>query len=251
MKHHVYCITHVASGLKYVGVTNNVQLRWYGHRSDAARGKAGAIAAAIRSHGVDAFTVETLVTCDERGAALEAEVEWIERLGTRDPAKGYNVARGQTGGPSVVYRVRCNVDGRVYVGVSRDMAKRWKAHVEAARRGSPLPLHCALRQYGLDAFEVSELERAETRSAAEAAEVSWIEKLRSNDPRIGYNRTGRGIRKVVADDELERLIREQAADAKSTQVRPHVPSAFAQVDTSVSEAEHAHAAEHLDQILAE
>lgn len=251
MKHHVYCVTHVASGLKYVGVTSDLQARWYAHVYDATHDRPGAMSAAIRKYGEHAFTVEVLVTCDERGAALEAEAEWIERLGTRDPEKGFNLVRGQTGGPSVVYCVRCKVDGRVYVGVARDLAKRWGVHVSNAKRGSSLPLHRAMREHGLDAFEVTVLERADTRSEAEVAETTWILKLRANEPPTGYNRNVTGIPCTPAEaeaQELQRLVREQATDARTVTVRPHIPSKGWSRPDAMSDAEYVHAADHLDDV---
>lgn len=251
MKHYVYCVTHVDSGLKYVGVTSDIQARWYAHVYDATHDRPGAMCAAIRKHGAEAFSLEVLVTCDERGAALEAEAQWIERLGTRDPANGYNLVRGQTGGPSVVYCVTCKVDGRMYVGVARNPEKRWANHVSNAKRGSLLPLHRAMREHGLEAFEVTVLERANTRSEAEVAETSWILKLRANEPAAGYNRNVTGIPCTPAEaeaEELQRLVREQAIDARTMTVRSHIPSKGWSKPEAMSDAEYVHAADHLDDV---
>jgi hypothetical protein len=46
------------------------------------------------SYGKEAFSHEILETCDILEAANEAESRWIEELGTRDPEKGFNLAKG-------------------------------------------------------------------------------------------------------------------------------------------------------------
>lgn len=49
---------------------------------------------AIAALGADAFDREILQTCGNQEEANSAEDRWIAQLGTRDPARGFNVMRG-------------------------------------------------------------------------------------------------------------------------------------------------------------
>ncbi len=94
----VYCHMHVASGRRYVGLTKKTMMeRWNQHVYCAER-KAGKgcahFWAAIRKYGRDAFLHEVLGTFDYVEAANAAEKRWIEELGTRDPGRGFNLAKG-------------------------------------------------------------------------------------------------------------------------------------------------------------
>ncbi len=94
----VYSHTHVASGRRYVGLTKKTMLaRWNQHvaNAKAKRGKGCAhFWAAIRLYGKDAFSHEVLEVCETVDLANAAEERWIEKLCTRDPAKGFNLAKG-------------------------------------------------------------------------------------------------------------------------------------------------------------
>ncbi len=52
-----------------------------------------------------------------------------------------------------LYRVVHRETGRGYVGISVRHAIRWNEHRRAARAGSPLPFHRALRKHGSEAFD--------------------------------------------------------------------------------------------------
>jgi hypothetical protein len=94
----IYCHVHAESGRRYVGLTTRTwQRRWSQHVSQSERlSRKGwsHFANAIRKHGKEAFKHEVLETCVTLEAANAAEQEWIEKLGTRDPAKGFNLAKG-------------------------------------------------------------------------------------------------------------------------------------------------------------
>ncbi len=90
----IYCHTHVESGRRYVGLTKRTwQERWRGH-VHLARRSSGHFARAIVKYGKDAFSHEVLEVCHSLEIANLAEECWIELFETRDPTKGFNLARG-------------------------------------------------------------------------------------------------------------------------------------------------------------
>ncbi len=109
--HSIYLIEHRESGRRYVGLTTRtIEARVRAHRYDAMRqGRAraeGSLAAAIREtiqagRGFDTgFRVALLQSGLTADDVREAEVRWIERMGSAAPA-GYNKMPGgrSLGGP--------------------------------------------------------------------------------------------------------------------------------------------------------
>jgi group I intron endonuclease len=82
--------------------------------------------------------------------------------------------------------------GKRYVGYSvHGVAWRWRKHVTAARFGSPLPFHRAIRKYGPASFRSELLERMSTEAGAKHAERLWIKRLGTFGAG-GYNATAGG-----------------------------------------------------------
>lgn len=101
----IYVVTHVESGRRYVGQTiHPVAYRWKHHVAGALNGRSHCryLASAIRKHGTEAFTVETVqlieaASKDELATRLDAaEIEWIARLASLAPS-GFNLAVGGQG----------------------------------------------------------------------------------------------------------------------------------------------------------
>lgn len=73
-----------------------------------------------------------------------------------------------------VYRLTNTVTGKIYVGKAVDVTKRWYHHRRAARLGSPLPVHRAIRKHGPRAFLIETLSRHPRDADANAEERRLI-----------------------------------------------------------------------------
>lgn len=95
-----------------------------------------------------------------------------------------------------IYLITNTINGKQYIGCTiKPIEKRWRGHLNEARRGCAYALHRAIRKYGAKSFQVECLEEvADSHEALLAAEVRWIADLQSQVPR-GYNLTdgGQGI----------------------------------------------------------
>jgi GIY-YIG catalytic domain len=94
--------------------------------------------------------------------------------------------------PPTVWTIYCHThveSGRRYVGqTQRTQKKRWVGHLSAAKSsGRRSHFSNAIRTYGPDAFEHEVLETCVTQEAANEAEIRWISKLGTRDPRFGFN----------------------------------------------------------------
>lgn len=88
----------------------------------------------------------------------------------------------------VVYYITNLIDGKVYVGSSVEYKKRWGNHKSALRKGShsSVRLQRAWSKHGETNFEFQVVESAETHEIR-LLEQDHINKLRSFDPKYGYN----------------------------------------------------------------
>jgi len=87
-----------------------------------------------------------------------------------------------------VYLIRNTTDGKVYVGSSMNVAKRWQSHVNLlkANKHSNLHLQRAWLRDGQDAFEFSIIEIC-PEGALIVREVVWVEYHGSLNHDKGYN----------------------------------------------------------------
>jgi hypothetical protein len=87
-----------------------------------------------------------------------------------------------------LYCVTNKNNGKKYVGMTgRNPETRWKAHVSAARQGSPFRFHAAIRKYGIDAWTVEEICTVQTIDEARLKEERLIIEMKTMDSRTGYN----------------------------------------------------------------
>ena len=90
----------------------------------------------------------------------------------------------------LIYKITCRENGKSYIGkTTRTLDERWAFHVyEAFRRPGVKtnPFHCAIRKYGIMAFNIDVLEICETEEALAKCEVDMILKHATIAP-SGYN----------------------------------------------------------------
>lgn len=90
-----------------------------------------------------------------------------------------------------VYVIRNLIHGKCYVGLTTRLDFRWADHKSDAKRRAELPLHRAMKKFGVDKFECCVLEAVATRAQGILREGYWIAKLKTLTPR-GYNTATQG-----------------------------------------------------------
>jgi group I intron endonuclease len=92
------------NGHIYIGQTKTaLGKRWSKHCSDARSGAGWILAAAIRKHGREAFTVDVVEECPDKDALNAAEIAWILKL---RPAYNSSGGGGVLGSPSQEVRAK-------------------------------------------------------------------------------------------------------------------------------------------------
>jgi group I intron endonuclease len=92
MKTAVYKIENAVNGKKYFGLSAHPAARWSTHKRLARDGHVSKLYAALRKHGITAFSFEIVHWCDSREVANELEHFLIEETNTQ--IYGYNIREG-------------------------------------------------------------------------------------------------------------------------------------------------------------
>lgn len=90
----------------------------------------------------------------------------------------------------VIYLIRNKINGKVYVGQTVNLYKRYKAHEGSARVAEKYnrPLVSAFKKHGFSSFEFSILEElSKDAGILTVREQYWMDKLQSFKSNLGYN----------------------------------------------------------------
>lgn len=165
-EHCVYVLTCAATGKAYIGLTKvGARRRFAAHCYNARTGKGGALYAAIRKHGADSFTVDTVAEGLTVEQACALEVLTIAERGTLAP-DGYNIARG---GERGLLGVTLTAETRQRMSAThatRQEDPTLRERTAAALRGRPKTAeHVAKVAAALRGKQCSEETRAKLRAA--------------------------------------------------------------------------------------
>lgn len=98
---YIYIYTNKINGHRYVGQTNNIQLRYNGHKSDSYNKNSHSynypLHNAIRKYGLENFKFEVIEEVKTREEANKKEKEWIKELKSHISNGGYNITFGGDG----------------------------------------------------------------------------------------------------------------------------------------------------------
>lgn len=88
----------------------------------------------------------------------------------------------------IVYMILNEATEMSYVGrTTSTLEDRWAGHVNAAERGSNLPFHVAIREWGTEVWTRVILQHCSTEKELKIAEGNWIDYLCTREPAVGYN----------------------------------------------------------------
>jgi group I intron endonuclease len=124
-----------------------------------------------------------------------------------------------------VYKITNLVNGKVYIGKSGHLEKRWRNHLSIAARGKQDPsfsiIHAAIRKYGKDNFRFEIIESHYSEQESFDREKYWITECQSNiykhGSKYGYNLTdgGEGPTGCVPSEETRKKISEACSGEKN------------------------------------
>ena len=92
----------------------------------------------------------------------------------------------------IIYKITNTITNKCYVGqTQRTMNKRFQEHIRHSKHGVITCLYNAMRKYGVENFEIVEIDRATTADELNQKEIYWISKLNTMSPN-GYNEMAGG-----------------------------------------------------------
>ena len=94
-----------------------------------------------------------------------------------------------------VYMIKCLINGKVYIGKSNDVKRRWREHKSRLKRNNHEneKLQYDWNEYGEDNFEFKLIENYDNEEFGIELEKKYINKYKSYDLNFGYNMTlGKG-----------------------------------------------------------
>lgn len=211
----VYLITCTASGKRYVGLTSRTApKRFKTHVYNGLNGREGALYAAIRKYGPEAFVVKTVAEGLLRRDACEQEILHIRRFNTKSP-NGYNLTDGGDGatGQAMSAETRARMSA---THKARQADPELRRRTSEALKGVPkTPEHNAKVAAANTGKTHSEETRAKLAAAATGVKQSAetiakrAEKLRGKiKPEHCRNRLGDWSRGRPKTDEQKRKISE-------------------------------------------
>lgn len=115
-----------------------------------------------------------------------------------------------------IYGIRNIANNKIYIGLSSDIYKRWKTHLNNLNKGKHINDHLqsAWNEYGENSFDFFIIEKisSNNKNKMKTRERYWIKKYKSNNNSFGYNMTsgGDGIR------DLDPISLEKISIAEST-----------------------------------
>ena len=117
-----------------------------------------------------------------------------------------------------VYQITNKINGKIYIGMTNNINKRWSEHKRVREKGQKefdKPLYKAFRKYGIENFEFIELFNNLELEKAEEKEIELIKELDTLSHDNGYNIATGGRYGSKAVGERNRnatLTEEQAKD---------------------------------------
>ena len=91
-----------------------------------------------------------------------------------------------------IYVIRNKINSKIYVGQTNNLKRRWARHkYEAFTKQNKKPLYQSIRKYGMNNFELIDIEQ-HTKENIDEAEIFWVEFFQSNKKDLGYNLTSGG-----------------------------------------------------------
>jgi group I intron endonuclease len=90
----MYKITDRLNNKIYIGQSIQPNVRWSNHKGDSKRKPIQYIHRAMAKYGIENFTFEVIATCRTKEDAESSEMLLIQQYDSRNPDKGYNIAKG-------------------------------------------------------------------------------------------------------------------------------------------------------------
>lgn len=107
-----------------------------------------------------------------------------------------------------IYKITNLINGKIYIGKTNNLIRRWGEHLKHAKAGKPYPIHRAISKYGAENFSKEIIGTYFDEHDSLQGEIELISLYKANDMNIGYNLTtgGDGVVGYTFTKEAKRKI---------------------------------------------
>jgi len=103
----------------------------------------------------------------------------------------------------VIYKIEHKVSGKIYIGQTvNSLSKRISQHLSSS--SCCRKLHNALTKYGIESFDISVIDYADTREKLNLIEEVWISAYNCMSPH-GYNLKGGGAKGALSEETRQKI----------------------------------------------
>jgi len=109
-----------------------------------------------------------------------------------------------------IYVIKNLINGKTYVGQTKNFANRKAGHLYNSRKGNERPLYKSIRKHGEENFLFEVVENGISLELINEREKFWVSHYDSFNPEKGYNLTSGGSRGTEISEETRRKNRKGA-----------------------------------------
>lgn len=92
-----------------------------------------------------------------------------------------------------IYKITNKHNGKIYIGqTNKSIIERFNEHIENAKCNKKYILSKAIRKYGIENFDIIEIDQCKSKNDINEKEIYWIDYYNSNNRNFGYNMTSGG-----------------------------------------------------------
>lgn len=119
-----------------------------------------------------------------------------------------------------VYKVTNKVNGKIYIGITNDIKKRWREHrYNATVNVRHSKFYLAIRKHGIDNFNLEVIYCSLFRDDVEQKEIDFIREYKTTDINFGYNITDGGRSPLMPLDVVEKIAAANRGKKRSVETR--------------------------------
>jgi group I intron endonuclease len=143
--HFLYLITNTINKKVYIGQAGDPSVRWSGHKSKARCNRPEqVITRAMIKHGIEIFTFEVIASSKTQDDTDIVEDQLIDQYDSRNPEKGYNVAKGGKTCPmtpetaqKISEAITRYYETRPGTNTGRTFGEEWRINISNSQAGKP------------------------------------------------------------------------------------------------------------------
>jgi len=130
--------------------------------------------------------------------------------------------------PTYLYKITDKLTGKIYIGQTRNIIRRWSEHKNAARSDSPKTyIDQIIKKYGSDNFMYEHIATSKNKFDANCTEIQLIAQYNSMNKNIGYNKSPGGD--LFSDEHCKMMSERRKGEGNTFFGKHHSPESIEKI----------------------